>query len=245
MIKFIIFLMKLFVAILVSILFSSCHFQANFDGIEGSGTVITQDRNITEEFKKIEVNQGIELVVEQSSTKSVQVKADDNIIGHIITKVENGTLIIETDHGYNTSNNPKVIVRLPIISELVASSGSKITSNNSLITEKIVVNSTSGSNIDIKVEADFISIESTSGSYAEVSGKALKLETSSSSGSEINARGLNTNVVYSDASSSSSTSVDAIVKLDAHASSGASIKYKSSPKELRKQESSGGSVSGY
>lgn len=245
MIKFIIFLMKLFVAILISIFFSSCRFNGNFDGIDGSGTVITQDRNITEDFKKIEVNQGIELVVEQSATKSVQVKADDNIISHITTRVENGKLIIETDNGYNTSNTPKVIVKLPVISELVASSGSRITSNNTLITEHIVVNSTSGSNVHVKVEADFISIESTSGSYAEISGKALKLETSSNSGSEINAKALNTNIVHSEASSGSSTSVDAIVKLDAHASSGASVTYKTTPKELRKEESSGGSVSGF
>ena len=234
--------MKLLIAILVSIFFTSCRFNGNFDGIDGSGNVIVQPRTITETFENIEVSHGIELIVEQSSEKSVVVEADDNIISHIITKVENGKLIIESDHSYNTESNPRVTVKLPIISGLTATSGSNISSNGKLITEKILVDSESGSQISIEVEADFISIEAASGSSAEVSGQALKAETNSSSGSEINARNLSANVVNSVASSGSSTSVDPIVKLNAKASSGASVDYKNTPKELKKEESYGGSV---
>lgn len=234
--------MKLLIAILVSIFFSSCRFNGNFDGIQGSGNIITQARAHTENFENIQVNGGIQLVVEQSSEKSVIVEADDNIIAHILTKVENGKLIIDSDHSYTTGKTPKVIVKLPIISGLEATSGSNIINNGKLITEKITVDSQSGSLIDIEVEADFISIEATSGSTAAISGKALKAETNSSSGSEINARDLSANVVNSVASSGSSTSIDAIVKLNAKASSGSSIDYKNTPKELKKEESSGGSV---
>lgn len=234
--------MKLLIAILVSIFFTSCRFNGNFDGIKGSGNIITQNRNVAEEFKKIEVNQGIKLIVEQSENKSITVEADDNIVSHITTRVENGTLIIETNEGYNTESTPKVVVKLPIISGLTANSGSNISSNNTLITENIHVNSTSGSRIDVDVEADFIAIEASSGSSAEISGKALKLETTATSGSEISANALSSNLVHAEASSGSSTSVDAVVKLDAHASSGASVSYKNTPKTLTKEESSGGSV---
>lgn len=142
--------MKLIIAILVSIFFSSCHFNGNYDGIQGSGTIITQTRTQTENFENIEVNGGIQLVVEQSSEKSVVVEADDNIIAHILTKVENGKLIIDSDHSYSTGKTPKVIVKLPIISGLVATSGSNIINNGKLITEKIIVDASAAVKLTFK-----------------------------------------------------------------------------------------------
>lgn len=235
--------MKLLIAILVSIFFTSCHFNGNFDGIKGSGNVITETRTIKENFRKIEVNSGINLVVEQSENKSVTIEADDNIVSHVTTRVENGTLIIDTDSGFNTEKSPTVVVKLPIISGLTASSGSNIKTNNKLVTENIAIKFDSGSSGEVEVEADFIKIESESGSSVDVSGIALKAEANSSSGSEIDADSLNANEIFADASSGSSISVDPIVKLDAHASSGASVTYKTLPKTLTKEESSGGSVS--
>lgn len=231
--------MKLLLVILTAIFFSSCR----NSGINGSGEIITQERIQTKEFTKVEVNQGIHLVVEQSDEKSVVVEADDNIVEHITTRVENGTLIIEANEGFNTETTPEVIVKMPIIAALTSNSGANITSNNDLITDHIEVSSTSGSEINITVEADFIHVESTSGSSITVSGKALKLETTSTSGSEINADRLISNEVYAETESGSSTSVDPILKLEAHASSGSSIQYKTTPKALSKEESSGGSVS--
>ena len=235
--------MKFLIAILVSLFFASCHFNGDFNGIKGSGNVITENRTINESFSKIEVNSGIKLVVEQSENKSVTIEADDNIVSHITTKVENGTLIIETDSGYNTDQNPKVVVKLPVVSGLKATSGSSISTSNRLVTENITVSLNSGSSGEIEVEADYIKVESESGSSVDISGIALKAEAISSSGSEIDADGLNANEVFADANDGSSIAVDPIVKLNAHASSGASVTYKTTPKTLTKKEDSGGSVS--
>jgi hypothetical protein len=49
--------------------------------------------------------------------------------------------------------------------------------------------------------------------------------------------------VVSESTSGSSTEVHAAVVLSAHASSGSSIEYNGSPKEVNKEENSGGSVS--
>lgn len=228
----------------MALLFSSCGHSMNFNGgIKGSGNITTETRNANQDFKKIEVSRGIKVIVEQSDNKSITVKADDNLQQHIITKIENGVLIIESDESYNSTETPVVNVKMPVINGLSTSSGSEITSANTLITEKIDVKSSSGSEIKITVEADAITIESTSGSSIEASGKALKLETATSSGSTINAENLMTNEVISQASSGSSTSVYPIVKLDAEASSGSSINYHKIPKILSKKENSGGSVS--
>jgi hypothetical protein len=244
MIKAIILFTKVAIVTLVALLFTSCKYAVNFgDGIEGNGNITTQTRTVTEDFKKIEVDYGIEVVVEQSETKSVVVKADENLQQHITTKVENGVLKVSSDHGYNSTETPIVTVQMPIINGLEATAGSKITSKNTIVTALIAVKSSSGSEINLLVEADDISLESTSGSSIDVRGKALKLDTSSSSGSDIDAQKLMANQVDSQATSGSSTDVSPIVAMKAKASSGASIDYHKTPKTITKEETSGGSVS--
>ena len=244
MLKLITLITKFIVAALMALLFSSCGHSINLgNGIKGSGNITTETRNVNQDFKKIEVSNGIKAIVEQSDNKSITVEADDNLQQHIITKIENGVLKIESDESYNTTETPVVKIKIPAINGLSTSSGSEITSLGTLITENIDVESSSGSQIKIAVEADAIKIESTSGSSIEVGGKALKAATSSSSGSTIDAKNLMTNEVISQSSSGSNTSVYPIVKLDAKASSGSSISYHKIPKTISKEESSGGSVS--
>ncbi|MFI0492163.1 head GIN domain-containing protein, partial [Flavobacterium sp.] len=234
---------KFIVVALMALLFSSCnHTFSLVNRIKGSGKTTTETRTVNEDFKSIEVSSGIKVIVEQSDSKLITVETDENLQKHIITKVENGVLKIECDESYNLDQSPVVNVKMPVINGLSSSSGSEISSSKTLITDKIDVKSNSGSKINIHVEADGISLESESGSNIEASGKALKLETASSSGSEIKADKLMANEVISQTSSGSNTSVYPIVKLDAKASSGSSIRYYKDPKTISKKESSGGSV---
>ena len=107
----------------------------------------------------------------------------------------------------------------------------------------IQVKSSSGSEINAIVEYDNVSCESTSGRTITISGKALNLKTSTSSGSTTDAGNLIANDVVSESTSGSSTEVHAAVTLSAHASSGSSIDYNGTPKQVTKEENSGGSVS--
>lgn len=243
MIKLITLITKFIIAAIMALLFSSCVHSFNLgDKIKGNGNITTETRVVNQDFKNIEVSHGIRVIVQQSDNKSITVEVDDNLQQHIITKIENGVLKIEADESYNTSETPVVNVKMPIINGLDTSSGSEITSSGVLITENINVKSSSGSQINISVEADAIKLESTSGSHIEASGKALKLETSSSSGSKIEAKNLMTNEVISESASGSSSSVFPILKLQAKASSGSNISYHKIPKTLSKKESSGGSI---
>ncbi|MES2543659.1 MAG: head GIN domain-containing protein [Bacteroidota bacterium] len=233
------FLILTFATVLVS-----CKISGDFgDGIKGSSNVTTESRSVNEDFKKVEVSYGIKVIVEQSQDKSITVEADDNLQPHIITKVINGVLIVEADEAYNSTKTPTVTVKMPVINGLSTTSGSKITNNKLIVTDNINVKSSSGSEIEINVEADNITLETSSGSNIEARGKALKLETASSSGSEIDAGKLLANEVVSQTSSGSSTNVHPIVSLKAKASSGSSIDYNNEPKTISKEESSGGSIS--
>ena len=227
---------------LIGIVFFSCN--GNFiTSTQGSGNIIKEKRDITNPFEKIASSSGITVIVEQGSPASVEVETDDNIQQYVITRVENGTLVVKVEGSIHTESSINVSIKTPIIRGLESSSGSTISSKNTLRGTEISITSSSGSEIEAVLEYEKVSCDSSSGSNITVSGKALNLQTSTSSGSEINAEELASNEIIADASSGSFTKVKPIVKLKGTASSGSSITYYQTPKTLIKTESSGGSVS--
>lgn len=242
--KIVVFLSKLVAATLLALSFTSCNHTINFgNSITGSENVITQKRTLAT-FDKVVVNDGLDCEVLIADTQDVTVEADDNLANGIKTVVTNGTLMITSEYDtYINVKSKKVIVRMPKIAGLESTSGSSLRSGNTLTSLDISIKSSSGSSLDVDVEADNINLETSSGSEQNVRGKALKLSTASSSGSHISAERLVANEVFAQTSSGSSTSVNAAVLLDAKASSGSSISYTGQAKEVRKEESSGGGVS--
>jgi hypothetical protein len=244
MTRFVVFISKLIAATLAAISLTSCNHSIDFgNSITGSGNVITEKRNVTT-FDKVTVSQGLECEVIFSDNLEVTIEADDNLIKGIHTTVQNGTLDISSEYdNYINVASKKIIVRMPKIVSLESTSGSTLKSGNTLNSDDITLKSSSGSTLEVNVEADKVTLETSSGSDQKVTGKALKAFTASSSGSHLDANGLLANEVFAQSSSGSSTLVNAAVLLDGKASSGSSISYINSPKEVRKEESSGGSVS--
>jgi hypothetical protein len=244
MLKIITLITKFILVALTALLFASCNHSINLNSIEGSGNITTEKRTVEGNFKSIEVNNSIDLVIEQSDKMEIVVEADDNLQKHITTKVENGTLVISFDkNSFSNAGSKKVTVKMPVIDELEATSSATITSKNTLKGENIRLNTSSAASIDINIESDIITCDSSSGSSITINGKALKMETTASSGSEINATKLLANEITADVSSGASINVHPIVTLLAEASSGGEISYDIQPKTIQKKTSSGGTIS--
>lgn len=232
------------IVLLLTLSLTSCNGNLNLiDGIDGSGNVVTEKRNIETPFTKIQASTGVEVILEQGSPSEVEVEVDDNLIQYVVTKVENGTLIVKIDGNINTMESAIVRVKTKTIEGLESSSGASIKTINKLSGTSVALKTSSGSTIQADLEYEKVSCESTSGSEIKVSGKALTLDTKSSSGSEINAKELASNEITAQSTSGSSTTVNPIVLLNAKASSGSSIDYVKEPKKVVKEETSGGSVS--
>ncbi len=232
------------VVLLFIISLTACNGNINLgDGIDGSGNVVTEKRTINEPFTKIDASTGVEVIVEQGTPTEVEVEVDDNLLEHIVTKVENGVLIVKIDGNINTMESAIIRVKTNTIDGLEASSGASINTKSKLTGTNITMKTSSGSEINAELEHEKVSCESSSGSEIIARGKALFLNTNSSSGSDIDAKDLVSNEITSQTTSGSSTTVNPIVLLNAKASSGSSIDYVKEPKKVVKEESSGGSVS--
>ena len=243
MIKIITLITKFIVITLMALLFGSCNQIGNINSITGSGHVTTENRAVTGDFKNVEVNTALDLIIEQSDKTEIIVEADDNLQKEITTKIENGVLVISCTKGnFINVSSKKITVKMPVIEGLQASSASTINANNTLKGSSLSLTSSSAGSIHVTAEYENIQLTSSSASNQTINGKAIHLETNSSSGSVLNATELLANEVVAKASSGSSISVSPIVNLKAEASSGGSISYSKTPKSIEKEEHSGGSV---
>ncbi len=221
------------------LLISSCQ----FNGIKGSGHVTTEKRSVTEEFKGIKAENGLDVLVQQAPESSVTVIADDNFQQHISTKVINGILVISSEYrGYIDVKMKKIVVTMPRIESITTSSGATFNSRNTIKSNALTLKATSGSSLHIALESSKTICEASSGSSVTLDGKTIALETASSSGSSIAAEKLLSNDIIASASSGSTIDIYPLVSLTAEASSGGNINYHNVPKNLNKKSSSGGGI---
>ena len=242
MIKIIIHITKFIIATVTALLFASCNF-TDMKSIEGSGNVTTEKRIVQGDFKNVSVSNAIDVVIEQSDKTEIIVEADDNLQKEIKTTVENGTLVISCEFtSFHNVTKKKVIVKMPVIDALEASSASTITSTNVIHSTNIKLDASSAATMNVNIESDEISLDTDSAGSITIEGKALKVKSSASSAANIEAEKLLANEIEADANSGASININPIVSLKANANSGGSINYKGSPKTIEKTSNSGGSI---
>lgn len=247
MVKFIISFIKIFMAAIIAILFSSCNYNINIgkDIVKGNGNVVIKTRTVNGDFTGIKVSQGLEVIVEQGSEVAVVVEADENLHEEIITKVEGNVLVvcIEKNRGIRNAEEKKIYVRMPKIKSLKSSSAGSIEVLNTIKTNSLDLTCSSAGEIEAVIEAIEVTATTSSSGEIELKGRAESLITKSSSGSSIEAKNLVVKDVESKASSGSSTEVNPVESFKAVASSGASIYYVNEPlNHISKKTSSGGSI---
>lgn len=231
-----------------------------FNRIEGNNNVIIQKREIID-FTEVSVSNGIELIIQQDDTISLVVEADENLHENIITEVIDGTLKIWTKKNIWRATSKKIHLKVNTLEELTASSGSSVISKNTIKAEDFEVSSSSGANLNIKLEtnrlvsnsssgakigmeilATHVESSSSSGSNTKLIGETTTHKASASSGSSLNAFGLKAKNVNARVSSGARVRVHVTESINARASSGGSIKYQGNPTQVSRDTSSGGGI---
>ncbi|MFA7445828.1 MAG: head GIN domain-containing protein [Flavobacteriaceae bacterium] len=229
MIQFVLRFSKFFLALLTAMLFSSCVKTYEFRGIDsvsGSGTVITQKREVTGNFDKIQVSSSLDVELEQAPTYEISVKADDNLLEYIVTEVEGNTLKIYFDNvSVANYKEAKIYVKTPEISELKASSSSEIEAKGTIISDELTLKTSSTADIKLdKVRAKNIDIEATSSSEIKVKEiYAVNIKAKTTSTADFEAY-IEADVISAEASSSSDIELKGkALELNASTSSTATI----------------------
>ncbi len=229
---------------IIGLLVSSCNFDLNFNsGKVGNGNVVSEERDIDEDFTKIKASEGLDVYITQSNSTSIEVEADENIISLIATDINNGVLTIHTKESIGRAKSKKVFVSLPEIDKIVGTSGADVYSTDVLVADDLEVKSNSGADVKIEVKAESVSCSTSSGADIKISGTAESLRADASSGSDIQAKNLQVKTCNASVSSGADITVYTSDKLVANTSSGGDINYYGNPESVSKNKSvSGGGV---
>lgn len=234
---------KITLVLLISFVLSSCQFNADFGfGVKGNGNVIKEGRTISENFNTIEVSRGMDAYLTQGNEVGIMVEADENLHDIIITEVENNTLKIYADQNISSSKSQKVYVNFKDIEKIVSTSGSDVYSTNLIQAKDLKLRTTSGSDMELEIEADLVDCESTSGSDLRLSGTTNELFVKATSGSDIKAGELISNTCNARATSGADIAVHTKEKLYASATSGGDIRYYGNPDNVTKKDGASGNI---
>ncbi|MBT8244203.1 MAG: DUF2807 domain-containing protein [Winogradskyella sp.] len=238
-------LVRIITASIIAIFLTSCNFDINFDpGIIGDGNVITKTREVISNFETVKVSRGIDVILTQGNTISLEVKADRNLHNVITTEFDedNNMLRISANENIKSSASKKVILTVKDIASIITTSGSNVYSESSLNTNELNLSSTSGSHIDLDIDTNVLKIKTTSGAGIDIKGTTKNMNIAATSGSYIRASRLKAESTTVSATSGASISVNTIKVLKASATSGASIKYEGNPDKVDKNSGVSGSI---
>lgn len=236
-------LSKIIVTTVLSMLMLSCNFSMNLGpGVRGNNKVVTKERTINGDFDEIKVSNGLDVYLTQDTNESLSIQADENLHDIIMTSVENNILSIYTTENINYAASRKVMVSFDAVSKIKATSGCDVYSTNTIIADALELSTTSGSDMELDIEATSVTCDSSSGSDLKLSGTADYLVAEASSGSDIKAGNLVTKTAEVRASSGADITVNATEKLTAKSGSGGDVKYYGNPEKVEKSDNTSGSI---
>ena len=238
-------LTKFIISTIMGLLMLSCNFDMGLiGGVNGNGNVVTEERDIKDNFNSIEAHAGLDVYLTQNGQNSVIVEADENLQDMVLTYVEGDVLHLTVDGNINFAESRTVRVSFGDIKEIHSHSGSDVYSEGVIKGRDLEFSSSSGSDMTLEIEAENVTLSSSSGADLKVSGVTNSLKASASSGSDIKAENLVSQKCTASASSGADISLYTKQELIAKANSGGDIRYSGNPSKVKKNDSPSGSIRG-
>ena len=231
-----------------------------------SSNGVTQVRNVGN-FTGISVSKGVKVNFTQGNNQSVVVETDPDMQQYVSTVVEGGILKISVNSkGKNNLKFKKLLVNVeaPRLSSVNLSSGSLLTTMNTVNEQDFTADISSGANLNadinaknsveieissgaagkLDVESQNFSLNGTSGATITVVGKTESAVFNTSSAATCNAQDFVANRVTASSTSGGNLKIQATDQLAATAGSGGSVRYKGKPKTFTgsAHQNSGGSI---
>ncbi len=208
----------------------SCHGNFfHFGGISGKGPTQTETRN-TAVFHAIELELAGDVEVTVGENLSVEVYAEQNLLPHLKTEVENGVLRIYSEENLNSSEGIKIKVTAPAFDRFEVVGSGVIRVVNMIRAEKMEM-SIGGSGDIFALQSEFGSVSTSIGGSGtvELGGKANDMNSDIAGSGDIKAKNLSTNTLKVSISGSGSVTADVISALNVSISGSGDVFYSGSP----------------
>ena len=230
------FAVTLILAVFIS---TSCIYTG--PSLRGNGNVVEENRKVGN-FQEIIVSRGMNVYISQGDITKVMVKADENLLDAIETRMEGDALKITSTTNIRSATVKKVFVTIPDIESMKTSSGSNVYSESVITSKSLDLSSSAGSNLKLEVQTGKLETSVSAGSNIKLEGITDQFYGKASSGSNLKAEDLTTDNCEVKVSSGANIWITVREDLQAQATSGGNIFYYGNPEFTDIEKSSGGNV---
>ncbi|MBY0564565.1 MAG: DUF2807 domain-containing protein [Hyphomonadaceae bacterium] len=142
----------------------------------GCAGIALADTRPLSDFTRVSASAGTNVRVEVGPAFSVDVTGRD--ADRIVTRVSNGTLIVEPTRGWSWRGRREALVRvtMPVVAGLDVSSGSRLTATG-LVGGDVDLEASSGANLDVAASCSSFTADASSG--ADIDASALRCQNGS------------------------------------------------------------------
>jgi hypothetical protein len=152
--------LNILLIILISLFsFYGCHdhlLDSDDDTIHGSGRIVSENRSVNN-CSGIAIRSAGKVILTQDSEQSVRVSADDNIIDEVITREENGILIVGLRDKSYTDIHLNVYVSLKEIRNLTIEGAGDIECNDRIVADNLYAIINGAGNIKLSGNGNYLS----------------------------------------------------------------------------------------
>ena len=232
-------ILSAFLAIIVVVsTITGCIVVINGKSVQGSGNIVTQEREVSE-FSKVHLKGSGKVFLTPGQKQSLEIKTDDNIMPLIETAVSGDKLTISHGNHHLRPTSFEVYITVKRLEGVAISGSGDIVGNDRFVTESLYVEISGSGDMDLEVETDLLENKISGSGSLQLSGKAEEYTISVSGSGKIDAFDVDAKHVSVRVSGSGDCRVSASESLDAQVSGSGDVYYKGRPRINTKISGSG------
>ena len=217
---------------------TGCIIVINGKSVQGSGNIITQEREVSE-FSKVHLKGSGKVFLTPGEKQSLEIKTDDNIMPLIETDVSGNKLSISDGNHHLRPTSFEVYITLENLEGVRISGSGDIIGKGRFVTDALYAEISGSGDMDLEVEAGLLETKISGSGSIHLSGKTEDYTVSISGSGKINAFDVDAKHVSVKVSGSGDCRVSASETLDAKISGSGDVYYRGRPQINTKISGSG------
>ena len=217
---------------------TGCIIVINGKSVQGSGNIITQEREVSE-FSKVHLKGSGKVFLTPGEKQSLEIKTDDNIMPLIETDVSGNKLTISHGNHHLRPTSFEVYITLENLEGVRISGSGDIIGKGRFVTDTLDTEISGSGDMDLEVETGLLETKISGSGSIHLSGKAEDYTVSISGSGKINAFDVDAKHVSVKVSGSGDCRVSASETLDAKISGSGDVYYRGRPQINAKISGSG------
>ena len=217
---------------------TGCIIVINGKSVQGSGNIITQEREVSE-FSKVHLKGSGKVFLTPGEKQSLEIKTDDNIMPLIESDVSGNKLTISHGNHHLRPTSFEVYITLENLEGVRISGSGDIIGKGRFVTDTLYAEISGSGDMDLEVETGLLETKISGSGSIHLSGKAEDYTVSISGSGKINAFDVDAKHVSLKVSGSGDCRVSASESLDAKISGSGDVYYRGRPQINTKISGSG------